>query len=288
MWRPENILCVSPAGAKEQIALERAVFFAKNTQARLTVVSGGDISTDTDFKFERKILDDISNAGILKEVQDSNYDLVIKTAEDEGFKSRLFSNQNMHLVRNCTSPLWILKPKSKPVSRIILAAVDASEDYPEEELATRLALNMKILEIASALALNLASELRIISVWSARYESSMRGPLINTPAEEVDKYTKDLQEAAETSFGKLLGVVKDSLEPESFQFLSPTSELLKGSPADRIPDYANELNPGLVVMGTVARTGIPGFIMGNTAEKILTKLNQSVLAIKPDGFDSGS
>jgi len=39
-----------------------------------------------------------------------------------------------------------------------------------------------------------------------------------------------------------------------------------------------------VVMGTVARTGVPGFIMGNTAETILNHINCSVLAIKPQGF----
>ena len=38
------------------------------------------------------------------------------------------------------------------------------------------------------------------------------------------------------------------------------------------------------VAGTVARTGIPGLIMGNTAEAILEQLDCSVLAIKPPGF----
>jgi len=41
-----------------------------------------------------------------------------------------------------------------------------------------------------------------------------------------------------------------------------------------------------VVMGTVARVGIPGFIIGNTAESILYRLNQSVFAIKPQGYVS--
>jgi nucleotide-binding universal stress UspA family protein len=37
-------------------------------------------------------------------------------------------------------------------------------------------------------------------------------------------------------------------------------------------------------MGTVARTGVRGFIMGNTAETILEQIVCSVLAIKPPGF----
>lgn len=39
-------------------------------------------------------------------------------------------------------------------------------------------------------------------------------------------------------------------------------------------------------MGTVARTGIPGFIIGNTAENILQKIDCSLLALKPLGFVS--
>jgi hypothetical protein len=37
-------------------------------------------------------------------------------------------------------------------------------------------------------------------------------------------------------------------------------------------------------MGTVARTGIAGLVMGNTAERVLQRLRGSVLAVKPAGF----
>jgi len=40
------------------------------------------------------------------------------------------------------------------------------------------------------------------------------------------------------------------------------------------------------VMGTVVRSGIPGFFFGNTAEKILNRLDCSVLALKPKGWSS--
>ena len=40
----------------------------------------------------------------------------------------------------------------------------------------------------------------------------------------------------------------------------------------------------LVVMGTVSRTGIPGLLIGDTAEVILNNLECSVLAVKPTGF----
>ena len=47
---------------------------------------------------------------------------------------------------------------------------------------------------------------------------------------------------------------------------------------------ARRLGVGLIVMGTVARTGLSGLFMGNTAEEILRSVDCSVLAVKPEGF----
>jgi len=51
-----------------------------------------------------------------------------------------------------------------------------------------------------------------------------------------------------------------------------------------IDSYRKRIEADIVVMGTVARTGVPGFIMGNTAETILNQIDCSVLAIKPPDF----
>ena len=40
----------------------------------------------------------------------------------------------------------------------------------------------------------------------------------------------------------------------------------------------------LLVMGTVCRTGIAGFLIGNTAEEVLNQVGCSVLTLKPEGF----
>ncbi len=59
---------------------------------------------------------------------------------------------------------------------------------------------------------------------------------------------------------------------------------MKGAPGDKIPELAQQLNVDLVVMGTVSRTGIEGFFIGNTAEKILHNVDCSVLTVKPETF----
>ena len=62
--------------------------------------------------------------------------------------------------------------------------------------------------------------------------------------------------------------------------------LVKGEAALVIPKLAHEKQVDLIVMGTVCRTGIAGFFIGNTAEKILQDVDCSVLTVKPEGFVS--
>jgi nucleotide-binding universal stress UspA family protein len=49
-----------------------------------------------------------------------------------------------------------------------------------------------------------------------------------------------------------------------------------------LPDIAKEENADLVVMGTVARVGIPGLLIGNTVASVISNLDCAVLAVKPD------
>ena len=62
--------------------------------------------------------------------------------------------------------------------------------------------------------------------------------------------------------------------------------MIKGEAGIQIPKLAKEIDVDLIVMGTLSRTGIAGLFIGNTAEKILYRVNCSVLAIKPDGFNT--
>ena len=47
---------------------------------------------------------------------------------------------------------------------------------------------------------------------------------------------------------------------------------------------SSQLGFDLLVMGTVARSGVKGLVIGNTAEKILDHVDCSVLTLKPPGW----
>ena len=62
--------------------------------------------------------------------------------------------------------------------------------------------------------------------------------------------------------------------------------LPKGNAVDAIARLVRRDGIDVLVMGTVCRTGIPGFIIGNTAERVLDLVDCSVLVLKPEGFVS--
>lgn len=62
--------------------------------------------------------------------------------------------------------------------------------------------------------------------------------------------------------------------------------LIKGAAKQCIPDFVRQNNIAVVIMGTAARTGIPGLLIGNTADTILQLIDSSVITVKPAEFIS--
>ena len=66
----------------------------------------------------------------------------------------------------------------------------------------------------------------------------------------------------------------------------PQLHLVEGNARVAIPELARACEAELIVMGTVGRTGIPGYFIGNTAEAIFGRIDCDILAVKPPGFVS--
>ncbi|TLU59491.1 universal stress protein, UspA [Thalassotalea litorea] len=324
MWLPSKLLFIVSEENDNKNALIQALIMAKNAQASLTIatVLPSILNTDAlvgcDFEdselyqsmmqahqtlvnsvssyaenvtINHKLLLGMPFIEVIKEAIADNIDLVVKAADSEGLLNRVFGSEDMRLMRKCPVPVWLVQPrshrdKSSAGKPVVLATVDASEDYPEQELATRQSLNFKVIEIAVSIALAEGAELHLLSVWTANYESSMRGPLIGTAKDKVDQYVDDLKHQHDESLNRMLEQTYAMLGDDVEQYIKPKVISLKGSPRKKIAEYAQQIDATLVVMGTVARTGVAGFIMGNTAENILLHLQQSVIAVKPQGFVS--
>jgi len=316
MKRFNDILCVLEAGQTSKPALERAIALAENNQAGLTVVEvaedvavglempeagPADLQTAmvsareqdlsalvdpyrTRIGIKTKVLTGIPFLEITREVLHNGHDLVIKSPETQDWLDRLFGSDDMHLLRKCPCPVWLIKAQAPKSYRRILAAVDVSDAYPSQELKSRDALNRQILEMASSLALADFAELHVVHAWEAIGEDTMRGAFMKMSEKQVVAYVKQTRLQHATGLNTLLSEVTSHLGEDTVKYLKPQSHLVKGWACKEIPALVKQIEADLVVMGTVARTGIPGFIMGNTAETILNQLDCSVLAIKPPGF----
>ena len=138
--------------------------------------------------------------------------------------------------------------------------------------------------MASSLALANFSELHIVHAWEVVGETSMRDGFLRVPEAKVDAYVHQVKKRRESDMARLLEELNSRPHNHVLDCIEYKVHLVKGSPRKTIPAVARTVHADMVVMGTVARTGIPGFITGNTAEMILSQVESSVLAIKPQGF----
>ncbi len=222
---------------------------------------------------------------IIREVLRGDYDLVIKGPEAPDWLDRIFTGDDMHLLRKCPCAVWLVNPETGGSCERILAAVDLDDNYPPAELETRQRLSESIMEVAGALAVSEFAQLHVVHTWAAIGESVMRnGAFLNHTEDEINTYVEEVRRHHADSLDELMERARTRLGADAFDYIKPQRHLLKGSARREIPALAKQLGVDCIVMGTVARTGVRGFFMGNTAETILEQINCSVLALKPPGF----
>ena len=178
------------------------------------------------------------------------------------------SSTTMHLLRKCPVPVWVHSPLSE-TNDAVLVALGPLEPTSHD-------LNLKLLELGSSLAKARGSELHVVHGWRLEGETMMKSPRLGYSTEEIDAMGSAVRSEAQRELDLLIEAVELAHDA--------TVWLRKGHAADVVTDAIDEINPEAVVMGTLARSGIPGYIIGNTAERILVNVDRSVLAVKPDGF----
>ncbi|MCW8909814.1 MAG: universal stress protein [Gammaproteobacteria bacterium] len=302
MNRFKKILCYVEPVYQADAALLQAIEIARSNSAQLSlvcVVSEIPISTPNlqqDFIDIRRaelqaLLKSMDTTGVVIDIKmltgnlgalhvihtaiDGGYDLVVKPTDNTSrSENALFGSNDQHLLRKCPVPVWLIKPQKKYKPERILAAIDVN---PDEEENTE--LNRLIIQLATSLAQHYDSELHIVHAWKMYGEDMLRGGRTLLPQSEVDQMVERLRLKHKEWLDSFLNQLELENIPVKVHFQ-------QGEVAEVISRVVTEESIDLTVMGTVARTGIPGFFIGNTAEKILLSINSSVLAVKPAGFRS--
>ncbi|TWT49609.1 Universal stress protein E [Rubripirellula amarantea] len=208
---------------------------------------------------------------ITRQVVSDQYDLVVKTADGFSPAGRLFGSIAKSLLRLCPCPVWLLKPQIHGEFDRVLAAIDVdSLDAKHADL------NRKILELAYSIAQRDQAELHVVGAWQIWMEDAVRR---NAGDDAVELLRKEHEAKVNKAIDELLQAPYSKSDDVHLH-------LRQGTPASVIRSVADEIEADLMVMGTVCRTGVAGFLIGNTAETVISDVTCSLLALKPDGFVS--
>ena len=230
---------------------------------------------------EIKVLLGNPTIDIIREVIDSKVDLLIKSVEKSGFKHILFDSLDLKLLRQCPCPVWLIKMAEKDADKKILVAIDCDIENPENA-----PLNVKLLEMAAYFAIDRSAELHVVHVWNFENEKFLRSVSVDYKTEDIDSLIQAARKNRHNWLKETVAACWANLEQSSRRSLMTKLHLLDGYATFKIPELAENIGAELLVMGTLGRTGIQGFLIGNTAENILFNVDCSVLALKPDGFVS--
>lgn len=304
MKRFKNILYYADGAVEECPAFQRALALARSNHARLTLFDLISADTIVNGTVQEQGIDlvqwlhdqrhaqlealaephrepdsllyvqVVSGEGfveVIRAVQRNRYDLVIKPARPpEGLNDRIFGSTDLHLMRKCPCPLWINRPDDTYPYRHLLAAVDPMAEAGADHL---------VMDLATSLAELESAPLTLLHAWQLEGEALLRQGRSPLSQREVDAMVERAFERHKTRLGELMEGYGLSLD-------NPRVELIKGDAAVVIRERSEALGADLIVMGTLGRTGIPGFFIGNTAEAVLQTTRASILAVKPDGFVS--
>ena len=315
----KNILCVLSDSHRQDDTVAQAVHIAKAHQASLTIMLalealppnasmvmesfsyidsqqtmetqakhwlseqaeswGKQYALDTTVSVGQPLIDVVSY--VLK----NDIDLVIKRAE-ESFLDKLFGSLDMRLFRKCPCPVWIINHKPRSQYKNVVAALDLNYHYPQHEVSIRRDLNRDILRHASQIALLEFAQLHIVHVFDAVPENIARDGFITVDNDRMETDLAKIHAEREAELESLLEELNQELDDSVVEYLNPQEHIVHGYPRREIAATTTSLDTDIIVMGTVARLGVPGFIMGDTAEETIQQLQCAVVGIKPRGFET--
>ena len=196
---------------------------------------------------------------LIRQVLGEDHDLVIAGTRDQGdLKSMFLGSTGIKLLRKCPCPVWITKSQENRKIATILVAHDLTR------------VGKMAMELGSSMAQIQDAQLHVLHALKYPEEDAMFPERVS--AENAAEYRTEAEHRMEAQLA-------------SVELVRPAQiHVVKESPDVAILNHIDTHKIELLVMGTIARTGIPGVIVGNTAERLLPQIPCSVMAIKPLGF----
>jgi universal stress protein E len=195
---------------------------------------------------------------VVQKVIESKPDLVVQGSRHHEKISRLLlSHQDWQLLRYCPCPLLLVKDMKWPDHPTFVVAVDPTHanDKPAEfdQQLTGAGLAMAKLTHGN------------VHLFHSCYQPPVSG--IYPVKADMNIYKE-----------KTSSLLTDFDIPESHLHIEE-DEVQRSLPA-----ALKKLGASVLIMGAVSRSAVDRFFVGNTAEKLLDRVDQDVLILKPEGF----
>jgi universal stress protein E len=183
-------------------------------------------------------------------------DMIIKSSySHKGRQHPLHERSDFYLVRNSTCPILLTKSGESHLLGKVLAAVTLEKDNKKEHAL----LNNRIVATAKRITRGTGAELHLVAALTDEPDI----PKLLEMHLEKGQDVKTEQELIAERFGVDLDKV----------------HVRKGAADKVITRAAKDLNAQALILGTKARKGLKGALLGNTAEKILDQLQIDVLVV---------
>lgn len=186
--------------------------------------------------------------------------LVVKQhLPDSPLKKVLLTPDDWKLLRYCPAPVLLVRTGESWMQGNVLAAVDLGNHDDQHHV-----LHDTIVSHAADIVDMINGQLHVVSA---------HPPPMLSAADPVYQLRENLA-------GRYLEEARKYVD---LYDLTPDQLHIAEGPADTlIPRVAKKIGASVTVIGTVARKGVSGALIGNTAEVVLDQLGSDVLVLKPE------
>jgi universal stress protein E len=172
------------------------------------------------------------------------------------------------LLRASPTPVLLVKSPRPYRHPVILAALDPTHTFDKPA-----ALDTEILRFSATLADALHGAVHAVHGY-VPVPANLSPEVLTNPG-ELEKTLAAMEEAAFEALGKVaepLGIPGTHLH------------VVGRHPTDAVLEVATETGSQIVALGSISRSGVDRFLIGNTAEALIDRLECDILVVKPPTF----
>lgn len=214
---------------------------------------------------------------ILRKIEDSQPDLVMKESRDHNYLMGLTRNTDWDLIRQSPTNVWFVSSGLSSIATVMTAVGMTSDnedpftaaDYDVFRTAETFAGELKA-AIHAVHVYQVPSGMGLYAAYAPDMIAAVSTPALTARLERERDEVAVVHGQAIKRFAETLGIHTDSLR------------VIEGHPSEVVPDVARDLDADLIVMGARSLSRWERLVRPVTAEPVLAETACDVLFVKDD------